>query len=72
MYIMVFWQHLVVNWRGRDSAFGLTHITDHVLFVSFMGYFIFFYYIDTSVLLENMPLGKFIKTTFGTRVVYFP
>ena len=30
------------------------------------------YYIDTSVLLENMPLVKFIKSTFGTRVVYFP
>ena len=72
MYIMVFWQHLVVNWSGRDSASGLTHITDHVLFVSFMGYFIFFYYIDTSVLLENIPLGKFIKTTSGTREVYFP
>ena len=31
-----------------------------------------FYYIDTSVLLENIPLVKFIKTTSGTRVVYFP
>jgi len=30
-----------------------------------------FYYIDTSVLLENTPLVKFIKTTSGTRVVYF-
>ena len=30
------------------------------------------YYIDTSVLLENIPLVKFIKTTSGTRVVYFP
>ena len=30
------------------------------------------YYIDTSVLLENIPLAKFIKTTSGTRVVYFP
>ena len=28
------------------------------------------YYIDTSVLLENIPLIKFIKTTSGTRVVY--
>ena len=32
----------------------------------------FFYYIDTSVLLENIPLVKFIKTTSGIRVVYFP
>ena len=31
-----------------------------------------FYYIDTSVLLENKPLVKFIKTTSGTQVVYFP
>ena len=30
------------------------------------------YYIDTSVLLENIPLVEFIKTTSGTRVVYFP
>ena len=30
------------------------------------------YYIDMSVLLENIPLVKFIKTTSGTRVVYFP
>ena len=33
--------------------------------------FITFFYIDTSVLLENIPLVKFIKTTSGTRVVYF-
>ena len=31
-----------------------------------------FYYINTSVLLENIPLLKFIKTTFGTRVIHFP
>ena len=31
-----------------------------------------FYYTDTSVLLENIPLVKFTKTTSGTRVVYFP
>ena len=30
------------------------------------------YYIETSVLLENIPPVKFIKTTSGTRVVYFP
>ena len=28
--------------------------------------YIFFYYIDTGVLLENIPLVKFIKTTSGT------
>ena len=31
-----------------------------------------FYYIDRSVLLENILLVKFIKTTSRTRVVYFP
>ena len=31
-----------------------------------------FYFIDASVLLENIPLVKFIKTKSGTRVVYFP
>ena len=30
------------------------------------------YYKETSVLLENIPLVIFIKTTSGTRVVYFP
>ena len=30
------------------------------------------YYIDTSVLLGNIPLAKFINATSGTRVVYFP
>ena len=30
------------------------------------------YCIDTSVLLENIPLVIFRKTTSGTRVVYFP
>ena len=33
--------------------------------------YIYFYYIHTSVLLENIPLVKFIKTTSGTRVVYY-
>ena len=32
---------------------------------------IFIIIIDTSVLLENIPLEKFTKTTSGTRVVYF-
>ena len=34
--------------------------------------FIPFYYIDTSVLLEDIPLVKFTKITPGTLVVYFP
>ena len=32
----------------------------------------YIYYKDTSVLLENIPLVKLIKTTSGTQVVYFP
>ena len=31
-----------------------------------------YYCIDMSVLLEIIPLVKFIKTTSGIRVVYFP
>ena len=46
------------------------------LFLIFLFFYFFtivyFYYIDTNVLLENIPLVKFIKTTSGTRVVYFP
>ena len=46
------------------------------LFLIFLFFYFFtivyFYYIDTSVFLENIPLVKFIKTTSGTRVVYFP
>ena len=37
-----------------------------------MIYYMVFYYIDTSILMENIPLVKFIKSTFVTRVVYFP
>ena len=33
--------------------------------------YIHIYHIDTSVLLENIPLVKFIKITSGTLVVYF-
>ena len=36
------------------------------------GIIITIYYIDTSVLLENILLVKFKKTTSGTGVVYFP
>ena len=42
------------------------------IFIVMVIIIIIIYYIDTSVLLENIPLVKFIKTTFGTRVVYFP
>ena len=57
----------------------LNPVRQGVLQGSILGSFLFllfvndtpFYYIDTSVLLENIPLVKFIKTTSGTRVVYF-
>ena len=39
---------------------------------SIVQWIICYYYIDTSVLLENIPLIKFIKTTSRTWVVYFP
>ena len=42
------------------------------IFIVMVIIIIIIYYIDTSVLLENIPLVKFIKTTSGTRVVYFP
>ena len=42
------------------------------IFIVMVIIIIIIYYIDTSVLLENIPLVNFIKTTFGTRVVYFP
>ena len=48
------------------------HIHDIESLGEDMSRHIFFYYIDMSVLLENIPLVKFIKTASGTRVVYFP
>ena len=59
-----------------DRGFGvLVSLLFSFIFVSiliFYPYTMTFYYIDRSVLLENIPLVKFIKTTSGTRVVYFP
>ena len=51
-------------WKARAGKGIVTNKSNLTYFA--------FYYIDTSVLLENIPLVKFIKTTFGTRVVYFP
>ena len=42
------------------------------IFIVMVIIIIIIYYIDTSVLLENIPLVKFMKTTSSTRVVYFP
>ena len=57
------------SWGNEDVSEGLSLVLG-----SLLGFIIniSIYYIDTSVLLENIPLVKFIKTTSGTRVVYFP
>ena len=59
----------VNSWGNEDVSEGLSLVLG-----SLLGFIIniIIYYIDTSVLLENIPLVKFIKTTSGTRVVYFP
>ena len=57
----------------RLGCFNLSLKGTNSKFIQLWKQFIsLFYYIDTSVLLENIPLVKFIKTTSGTRVVYFP
>ena len=60
--------------RGSVSALQLApiEIVRHKKITPYLKIiFIFFYHIDTSVLVENIPLIKFIKTTSGTRVVIF-
>ena len=59
------------HWTSYDIA-ALFNLIIQSLQQLFTAKFILLYYIDTSVLLENIPLVKFIKTTSGTRVVYFP
>ena len=51
---------------------GITQTDPWIFFLGGQTCIIIVYYIDTSVLLENIPLVKFIKTTSGTRLVYFP
>ena len=60
--------------RARGLNFKTPYICDWIAMLSGNKYqhYNVIYYIDTSVLLENIPLVKFIKTTSGTRVVYFP
>ena len=52
--------HLYQNWKGNHQTQQSATLNNS------------FYYTDTSVLLENIPLVKLIKTKSGTRVVYFP
>ena len=50
---------------------AITQTDPWILFLGGQACIIIVYYIDTSVLLENILLVKLIKTTFGTRVVHF-
>ena len=47
-------------WKARAGKGIVTNKSNLTYFA--------FYYIDTSVLLENIPLVKFIKTTSGTQI----
>ena len=55
-----------------NSPFMQRSLFDSTYFLLFGTVIVTIYYIDTRVLLENIPLVKFIKTTSGTRVVCFP
>ena len=69
------WTSTNRSWAEHNRAGAEQRPAEHKTsnMVSYLiEFFIIHYYIDTSVLLENIPLVKFIKTTSGTRVVYFP
>ena len=51
---------------------AITQTDPWILFGGGQTCIIIVYYIDMSVLLENIPLEKLVKTTSGTRVVYLP
>ena len=51
---------------------AITQTDPWILFLGGQTCIIIGYYIDVSVLLENIPLEKLVKTTSGTRVVYLP
>ena len=51
---------------------AITQTDPWILFWGGQTCIIIVYYIDMSVLLENIPLEKLVKTTSGTRVVYLP
>ena len=51
---------------------AITQTDPWILFLGGQTCIIIVYYIDTSVLLENIPLVKLVETTSGTRVVHFP
>ena len=51
---------------------AITQTDPWILFWGGQTCIIIVYYIDMSVLRENIPLEKLVKTTSGTRVVYLP
>ena len=65
----VFWRKNLISLGTFPFALCNLTFTDKLLV---KGQNNIIYYIDTSVLRENIPLVKFIKTTSGNRVVYFP
>ena len=65
------------NGRGGEPFLGanIHHVTLYPSIISIRSKYPscnIIYYIDMSVLLENIQIEKFIKTTSGTQVVYFP
>ena len=67
--------HSLEGWSRYDNINNIIyHATGghKIVIVILKGRYKSAYYIDMSVLLENIPLVKFTKTTSGTRVVYFP
>ena len=57
-----------IRWPCTDYGHNNKNVRSLAVTLYVCGY-IYIYYIDTNILLENIPLVKFIKTTSGTRVV---
>ena len=62
---------IMTLWNEHFIIQAITQTDPWILFLGGQTCIIIVYYIDTSVLLENILLVKLIKTTFGTRVVHF-
>ena len=69
--VELFWAEIILVISNRTRSLW-KHTYDFRPICTPLSSITIIYYIDTSVLLENIPLVKFIKTTSGTRVVYFP
>ena len=68
--VELFWAEIILVISNRTRSLW-KHTYDFRPICTPLSSITIIYYIDTSVLLENIPLVKFIKTTSGTRVVYF-